>query len=312
MSTASPSASTLRGESPSLAAEVPTSSLRPGHAIAASPAEHALASRICVAVICPNSMDLPHILSLLAARDAGFKIIIVPAGPYLDIERNKAIDMALEFMDAGTHDWVVCMDSDVQFDWRDLLNLCVDPVDHPITSGVYHNHFHDVGRVPVLYRWDPDLTQHVNLFCHEVGCCPEVPIRVDLPEAQKSLPQLEPDALGFVPIAGFGAGYLAIHSSVLVTMRDRYKVPVPYRPSLPSVQVEGNSLPEVEVAPAPDDNSHLPQFSTAQAYFIEQTLSNGMWYGEDFMFALRAVNDLGYKLYALPSAKGLHFKKVAL
>lgn len=247
----------------------------------ASTDEMAPNARIAIGVICPNSMDLPHIISLFEARERGYTVLIVPAGPYLDIERNKVVDM---FLEREHCEWLICMDSDVSFTIDDLEKLTVDPDQHPVVSGIYHNHFPTIGRAPLVYRWNAETCLHENLTCREVGCCDNPP-HPDLPADHpgRVADPLPRDSYGMVKIDGFGAGYLAIHRRVLEVMRDRYKVPTP----------DGKG-------------------STAQAYFIEQTLENGVWYGEDFLFALRCANDLGIQLHAHPDVRGAHYKKVAL
>lgn len=237
---------------------------------------------VAIGVICPWVMDLPHIISLFEAREAGYTVLIVPAGPYLDIERNKVVDM---FLEREHCKWLVFIDSDVKFDHRDIPKLIADPEHHPVVSGIYHNNFPHTGHAPLVYRWNPESTLHENFTCREIGCCPDRPVHPDLPadDPARVADPLPRDEYGMVKIDGFGAGYLAIHRDVLEHMRDRYKV----------ATFDGNG-------------------STAQAYFIEQTLPNGCWYGEDFMFALRCANDLGIQLYAHPDVKGIHFKKVGL
>lgn len=240
-------------------------------------------SDVVIGMITPGSVNLACMTSLIHARDAGADLAIHPSGPYLDVGRNVVMK---SFREESKRKWLVWIDSDVALWTPEMIELLIaDPDKRPVVSGVYHNFFHSeprvdrhgvqqpdiLGRAPVLYRWIKETQLFHNYTCREIGCCPE--------PARKHIRRLKRDADGYVKVDGFGAGYLALHREVIDAVHDQF-----------ATRIEGIEKPV-----------------TQQAWFCEQTLGNGIWYGEDYMLAMR-VADVGAPIYAHPGASSVHYK----
>ena len=155
---------------------------------------------ICILQICAGAIRVECVHSLLnAARmtEPSCDVMIRPAGPYLDAERNALWEIAME---ASTADWFVWVDSDIGFTKDDLLKV-TDSIQHPVTFGVYFSSLPS-GYGPVVYDW-----KHGEFE----------PITEDRLKGKK---RLRFDAVG--------AGFLAVHRSVAELLRDTYKGPSPW------------------------------------------------------------------------------------
>jgi hypothetical protein len=163
---------------------------------------------LAVGTICPGEVRMEFMQSTIAAQNAGADVLIKPAGPYLDMERNEIVRM---FM-AGDKPWLVFIDADVYYQPHDLLTLTAHPDTHPFTSGVYFNVFGTTGHAPVLYDWrnDDKGAKGMCLITNEV------------------LESRERDEHGFITVDAAGAGMLAIHRSVLEQFQATYAEPQPW------------------------------------------------------------------------------------
>jgi glycosyltransferase involved in cell wall biosynthesis len=175
------------------------------------------------------------------------------SGPYLDDERNQC---ALWFMNHTDSDYLVFIDSDIGFNPNQVFTLVRTAHENGVTilSGVYYNQFHHLGGLRALiHNWEPD-----ERFGGARNLIAVTPDYID-----SLSPSDKPHQVG-----ACGAGFLAIHRSVLIDMQNIYELPQPY--------------------------------------FAELNF-NGIHMGEDFTFCIRA-NALNHPTYVLPSIQVTHYK----
>lgn len=139
------------------------------------------------------------------------KVYLQKSGPYLDDERNKCVQW---FMTQTESDYLVFIDSDIEFAPLDPYTLVATAAEHHVTllTGVYYNSFFPHGLAALVHNWkhDDELNQQ-NL----------IPLSVD--EMHALTPADKPHE-----VAACGAGFLAIHRDVLTDMHKTYGPPLPW------------------------------------------------------------------------------------
>lgn len=149
------------------------------------------------------------------------------SGPYLDDGRNKAVQRTLADTDAEV---ILFVDSDVEFTPDDIRKLFRhDFTQNPVIAGYYRNLFAD-GWSPVVY-WkqtpDPDNLKRgwLNEPSPDGGYYSELaPIGDDGWDMLIPIP----DTDGLLACHVVGAGFLAIHRSLLDEMFAKYGRPCPW------------------------------------------------------------------------------------
>lgn len=254
-----------------------------------------------------TAMALGTIKSLITG--AAVSVIMVESGPYLDAGRNKALANGFRVTTDGIHDlphshplawdWFLFIDSDIEFTEEHIVTLfeptrhaAFDPLTYPVISGVYVNPFDDEGVPgegddengghaghfgPVVYEW----TTRTDLLGNRNGIPTETFRRLSR-KALATLPPVDepwnppsPDGASPSPVckvAAVGAGFLAIHVSLLQEMQRTYPEPM---------------------------------------VWFDEPIVNEVHYGEDFGFALR-VMELGYPVLVNRACTPLHHKTTKL
>ena len=145
-----------------------------------------------------------YVGGLLSAQAAGAHISLKASAPYLDVERNS---MLYEFMENSKDDFFVFVDDDIHFTAQDIAYITShDPERFPVVSGMYANGFGDglgIQTLALRYRWDPlkSVMKHCVMTSEEFWSLPRVNDHL-------------------VEVDACGAGFLAIHRSLLTRMRD--------------------------------------------------------------------------------------------
>lgn len=205
---------------------------------------------VAIGLITRKDVDLETVISLLeAARNDPELGFIFRTGIYLDDERNLVVE---EFM-AGDKDWLLFVDSDVTFTPKDIATLLpevVEPENRCVT-GVYLRAAEPIASC----LWD---------FNPETGMFD--------PIVYEDLLKRPRDDQGYIAVDAAGAGFLAIHRSLLEEMLEMW-----HRPTSP---------------------------------FCEPVL-NGVHMGEDFGFCAR-LGHMGYKVLVQPDVKLGHLKYIRL
>lgn len=185
---------------------------------------------------CIGSPDLPPSVG---------RFRIHPSGPYLDDARNVLIDKYLSEPGTESTPWLLFLDSDVHSPNHDdpgHLNALIHeliapggvPLDgerFPVIAGVYRNPTVDGALKPVTYSWEPidrgdgvtvdGFRQHTEAELHSLA-----PYTPPLHPTSSAVPQpLHPQ---ITDVAAVGAGFLAIHRSLLLTMLDAFGYPQPW------------------------------------------------------------------------------------
>jgi len=207
----------------------------------------------------------------------GFEVIAVTSGtsgPYLDIGRNQLVARLLDDPLTAASDWFVFLDDDIAFTPEQataLLNGAIAQ-DTRIASGPY---------------WCMDPNFGASICAYQLTAFDEA----THPEACRW--SVQPDGrflrvLGFdelasdpLPVTSFGAGFMAVHRTLLLEMRG--------------------------------------QFGHPQEWFAEMVIPSGhpdvvggLWLGEDHMFCLRA-GVMDEQPYLVPGARGIiHYKTVGM
>lgn len=172
----------------------------------------------------------------------------VVAGPLLDIYRNRAVEW---FLRESTAEWMLFVDSDIVWQLDDLYKLldAADPVDAPVVSGAYLMILPEGCRPSLFHRNE----QNGGLM--DVWPA-DTPLPVDT----------------FVDVDGCGAGFLLMHRSLLATMLEVYKAPMPW--------------------------------------FANEVI-DGVVNGEDFTFCSR-VQQMGFRVFVHTGVQLDHIKHTAL
>lgn len=197
---------------------------------------------ITIGTISGGAPRLPFVRSLLNCQEERLSILIRDSHAYLDMARNEVVAEHLKKTD---NDWLLMVDDDIGFNLSDVSFVTShDPARYPIVTGLYANNFPEVGIVPLCYdyRYDPELDcrKHCIMSLDQFWNLPRV------------------DSGNLVEIDGCGAGFLAIHRTVLTKMYD--------------------------------------EFGPHQPWFAELVMQS-VWTGEDLMFCLRAKT-MGYPIMA--------------
>lgn len=219
-------------------------------------------------------------------------VLFAESGPYLDAGRNNAVANALDVLDEDgnlTWDWLLFVDSDVEFApghvdtlFAPTLHPDYDPMACPIISGVYLNPYKDNGIVgeeddptdahvgPVAYEWveRDDLAGELN-------GTPTFAFRRISKSTLAALPPHPLTSSIYAPIcevACVGAGFMALHHSLLTRMLEEFGQPTP---------------------------------------FFCEPIVNGVHLGEDMGFCHR-VREMGYPVLVNRDCFLLHHKTVQL
>ena len=197
---------------------------------------------VTIGTISAGAPRLPFVRSLLNSQEAGHSILIRDSHAYLDMARNEVV---AEHLRKTTNDWLLMVDDDIGYSEDDVKFVTShDHTKYPIVTGLYANNFPEVGIVPLCYdyRYDPEAQARKHCIMSNAQFW--------------NLPRVDDSTL--VEIDGCGAGFLAIHRSVLTAMYEQY-------------------------------GPHQP-------WFAELVLTS-VWTGEDLMFCLRAKT-MGYSIMA--------------
>jgi hypothetical protein len=144
-------------------------------------------------------------------------------GPYLDDGRNMCVQWFLNHDDA---DYLLFIDSDIVFTPDQPYQLIQAMFDQGVTlaTGVYYSvNVHPVisGITALVYEWgnNPHM-RHLDSDEPVRDLIPKAPVHIDAYYPQDKLH----------PVDSAGAGFLAIHRSVLIDMRDAARVgdPTPW------------------------------------------------------------------------------------
>lgn len=187
--------------------------------------------------------------SIVTGRAVG--VLLNEAGPYLDRERNIAAAGAMSQRDALHWDWLLFVDSDIEFSAAHIDTLLA-PVAHvdfsapatPVIAGLYYSGFPDPvpgsadiaeGQSvidPVVYEWVE------RTFPEDL---PDAPPRFafrrlsrlhlhSLPgyDARWNPPPLHQHTGALCEVAAAGTGFMAIHHSILTTLAEHHPLPLPY------------------------------------------------------------------------------------
>jgi len=158
---------------------------------------------VMIGIITAGNLDIRCVNSLIAtAQLEAAEIVIQQNGPYLDMARNKMVDIFRDDEQYAHCDRLLFVDSDIGFNPAHIQTL-VD-TDLPIVAGVYHSLF-DTGIHPVVYEWT------VN----------DEGVRVMVPLKHWNRPEGEI----LVPVEGVGTGFLMIHRSVFERFLEVYSAP---------------------------------------------------------------------------------------
>ncbi len=160
-------------------------------------------SKVMIGIITAGSLDIKCVQSLIAtAQLEAAEIEIQQNGPYLDMARNKMVDIFRADERYSDCDRLLFVDSDIGFDPAHIQTLV--ETDLPIVAGVYHSLF-ETGIHPVVYEWT------VN----------DDGVKVMLPLQHWNRPEGEI----LVPVEGVGTGFLMIHRSVFERFLEVYSPP---------------------------------------------------------------------------------------
>lgn len=130
---------------------------------------------------------------------------VTPCGPYLDIGRNKGV---YTFLDGMEHEWLLYVDSDIQFNIENVRQVYEYAVEYEREHGVYpvvggsYLGIKDGGAAVIAYRrLDPDdaSSEFENIEMTEVL-----------------------DHKDTTDVDGMGTGFMLIHRSILENMRKGY------------------------------------------------------------------------------------------
>lgn len=250
-----------------------------------------------------DSIGINTHVSIIHAMQTGRVVhhLVIASGPYLDAGRNKGIHGAMQLVDPDAPngfgwDWFLFVDGDIEFDLAtfDALFHVVahpdyNPTRYPVIGGVYINPFDDAGVEgdeedarypghigPVVYEWieRDDLAGKlagIPTFTFSRLSRTALATR---PPVNKSWnpPGTETSPSPICEVAAIGTGFLAIHSSILVTLGEHFGEPLPW---------------------------------------FDEPVVNGVHYGEDFGFCHR-VRSLGYPVLAHRGCTPLHHKTIKL
>lgn len=180
-------------------------------------------------------------------------IQIQPGGHYLDQARNQCVDTFLE----GDDEWLLFVDDDQKFKPSDIDTLFAKATDeHRVICGWYLSTMHGGGLQPVVFGWGP----HEKYGEHFVTVT-----TTQIKEAPR-------DDQGYITVEAAGTGFMAIHRSMILEIRERW--PLPTSP------------------------------------FAELVIE-GVHCGEDLTFCAR-VRRLGYNVYVHPDVHVGHVKTLLL
>ena len=237
-------------------------------------------TNVTFATLSAGSPTLDHMRSVLAVdspRSLGesynvLAVVNASSGPYLDMGRNQLVESIIGNEITRDSDWFVFLDDDIVFTpeaARALLDGATKYATR-LASGPYACNDPYFGASICAYsltHYDPDVhpaqIERNRLsdgrFFHPIpiNACPESP----------------------VPIDAFGAGFMAVHTSLIAEMGAAYKNPQRWFAEL---VLDGFGLGEGE----------------------------GMWLGEDLIFCLRAANFT--TPYLIPDARVQHQKRQTL
>lgn len=157
-----------------------------------------------IGTISGGAPTIGYVGGLLSAQQAGAHISIKSAAPYLDVERNKLL---WDFIDNSTDDFIVFVDDDIHFNAQDIAYVTShDPTKFPVVSGLYANNWGEglgIQALALRYRWDDhqQVMKHCVMTREELWACPRIGDHL-------------------IEVDGCGAGFLAIHRSLLLSMRE--------------------------------------------------------------------------------------------
>jgi hypothetical protein len=263
--------------------------------------------RVLILNISPGNINTRMAIGVVESITSGaaVNVVFASSGPYLDAGRNKAIAHSRRVTVEGIQDlphdiplawdWLLFIDSDIEFRAEDIRTLLTptlhptyDPFMYPILSGVYVNPF-DEGPVPgedasptnsyygpVAYQWAerddfPGALNGIRTPFLQRLSSRHLEIRQPVNEdwnppgtVTTPSPVCEVDACG--------AGFLAIHHSLIDAMERVYPEPM---------------------------------------VWFDEPVHKGVHCGEDFGFCIR-VQEMGYPVLVNRACRVPHYKTTIL
>lgn len=147
---------------------------------------------------------LDTIVTDLNGRRVINNIRATPAGPLLDIYRNRAVEW---FLNSTTDEWMLFIDSDIVWKPEDIYTLldAADPTTRPVVAGVYMMVLPEGARPGIFHSVNVDGVSKLEVWPDDVALSGDL-IQVD----------------------GTGAGFLLMHRSLLSAMLSVYNAPMPW------------------------------------------------------------------------------------
>lgn len=166
-------------------------------------------NKVALANISPGLISLPTVRSILGAQGGASASpvvanLMVGAGPYLDIERNRIMVTFLEDPICDQADVLLWYDSDIEFTPEHVhavAEACTP--DTPVVGGAYKSQGVD-GEFIVAYQ---DNTGDGNMY---TALTPA---------------DLDADGPDIIPVTGLGTGFMCIHRSLIEKMPTVYPHP---------------------------------------------------------------------------------------
>jgi len=183
--------------------------------------------RVALMCVSHGQLQLETVKSLLVTQTSPLvesAIVLMPNGPYMDQGRNRAVEQFYINPDLALYDWLLFIDSDVEFTPQDVVAVTSTP--HAIVGGAYTS-YHNGQQFVVAYNFGPGIhgpNTLLDLTVPELDAMPPTP----------------------TPIDAIGTGFLAIHRTAINRFTEFYESPQPW-------------FAELTVAPDPSDesSSHL-------------------------------------------------------
>src|SRR5574343_106093 len=236
--------------------------------------------KVTFATLSAGQPLLDHMRSVMAVMNTdalgdGYEVVAAvsaSSGPYLDMGRNQLIESLMSSPDTRASDWFIFLDDDIIFT-PDAARALLDGArasNTLLASGPYACQDPYFGASICAY----DLT----LFDPDVHPAQVERNRLEDGKFFRPIP-INACPTSPTPVSAFGAGFMAVHCTLLEKMAGSYRRPQQWFAELV-----------------------LPGFDLGDG--------EGMWVGEDLVFCLRAHNFC--RPYLIPDARVEHLKRQRL
>jgi hypothetical protein len=179
--------------------------------------------RVAIMCVSRGEIQLETVKSMLVVNSSPLvdsTIVLMPNGPYMDMGRNRAVEQFVVNPSLASFDWLLFLDSDVEFTPQDVVTVTSTP--HAIVGGAYTS-YHGGKQFVVAYNFGPGIhgpNTLLDLTVDELDAMPPTP----------------------TPIDAIGTGFLAIHRTAIDRFAEFYASPQPW-------------FAELTVSPDPSDES---------------------------------------------------------